>query len=103
MNDIQQKAFRIISSAGSARSCFINAMDVYEEDPSKAEEMVKEGHMQFHEAHEIHAHMIQNYAKGEDIKMDLLMVHAEDQLMAAEQFSIICDKYMHLYDKVKDS
>lgn len=103
MNDNQQKAFQIISSAGSARSCFINAMDVYEDHPEEADKLLEEGHKQFHEAHEIHARMIQSYAQGEDVKMDLLMVHAEDQLMAAEQFSIICEKYMHLSDKIKDS
>ncbi|MDD6258518.1 MAG: PTS lactose/cellobiose transporter subunit IIA [Erysipelotrichaceae bacterium] len=103
MNDNQQKAFQIISSAGSARSFFINAMDVYEDHPEEADKLLEEGHKQFHEAHEIHARMIQSYAQGEDVKMDLLMVHAEDQLMAAEQFSIICEKYMHLSDKIKDS
>ena len=100
MNDNQQKAFQIISSAGSARSCFINAMDVYEDHPEEADKLLEEGHKQFHEAHEIHARMIQSYAQGEDVKMDLLMVHAEDQLMSAEDFSILSERIVQLEQRL---
>ncbi|MBP5279825.1 MAG: PTS lactose/cellobiose transporter subunit IIA, partial [Erysipelotrichaceae bacterium] len=32
--------------------------------------------------------------------MDLLLTHAEDQLMSAEAFGILADKFITLYQKV---
>ena len=40
-------------------------------------------------------------ARSNYIVMDLLLTHAEDQLMSAEAFGILAEKFVDLYKKLK--
>ncbi len=101
MDGMELVSFRIIASVGSARSLYISAIDEacrgnYEE----AEKMIAEGRQAFIEGHEAHAELLQKIASGETVVMDLLMTHAEDQLMSAEAFGILAERFIDLNRKI---
>lgn len=88
-------SFRIISAAGSARSLFIEAIEaIRKNDLAKAEQLIEQGTEDFNKAHQEHASLIQREAAGEKIETDLLLVHAEDQIMGTETMKIIVDEMM---------
>lgn len=87
----------IISNVGMARSCYIEAIDKAEEGKiEEAEALVEEGNKYYVEGHHTHLSMIQQEAAGEDVKVCMLLIHAEDQLMSAETFQILADKFINL-------
>ncbi len=96
-------AFNIIASVGTARSNYISAIDAAAEGNfEEAEKLIKEGQNAYVLGHEAHAQLLTKTAQGEDISMDLLLTHAEDQLMSAESFGILAEKFVTLYQKVYD-
>ena len=94
-------AFQIIASAGTARSCFVEAMDLAEEGKIEAaEEKIREGKEEFRKGHQIHAELLQKMAEGTLGQVSLLLVHAEDQLMSAEDFSIFSERIVQLEQRL---
>ncbi|MCF0114034.1 MAG: PTS lactose/cellobiose transporter subunit IIA [Erysipelotrichaceae bacterium] len=101
MEGIELICFEIISSVGTARSCYIDAMDkAAEGDFEGAREAIKEGQEAFTGGHHAHAKMIQQEANGDKIEFQLLLLHAEDQLMSAEAFGVLAEKFITIYEKM---
>lgn len=100
MDGLELLCFEIITAVGSARSSYIEAMQVAKSgDFAKAEEMIEEGKKQFREGHAKHALLIQNEAAGEATPINLLLVHAEDQMMSAEVIEIMTKEIIALYKR----
>lgn len=101
MNGIEQISFEIISNVGTARSCFIKA--IQEARLKKfidAQTLISEGERYFLKGHAAHSQLIQAESRGECTEINLLLIHAEDQLMAAESFKILCKEFLKLYSIV---
>lgn len=101
MEGLELVSFQIIAAAGSARSSYVEALQAakagnYEE----AEEMIKQGDDAFVEAHHVHAELIQKFASGEEIGANILLIHAEDQVMSAEVLKIMATEFIELYKKL---
>ncbi|MCH3968601.1 MAG: PTS lactose/cellobiose transporter subunit IIA [Atopobiaceae bacterium] len=100
MDDIEGTdlvCFEIISSVGAARSSFIEAIDLAAEgDVEAAKAKVTEGAGFFSAGHAKHAELIQQEASGDHVPAGLLLIHAEDQLMSAETFQILAEKFIAL-------
>ena len=62
------------------------------------------GHPSWHgqEGHEVHAQLIQKEAAGEKTPVSLLLLHAEDQMMGAEQFKTMALEMIDLYKRLDD-
>ncbi|MBW9212901.1 MULTISPECIES: PTS lactose/cellobiose transporter subunit IIA [Terrabacteria group] len=102
MESTELVAFNIIASVGTARSSYIAAIDAAsEKDFDGAEKLIAEGQDAFNQGHEAHAKLLTAMAQGETVTMDLLLTHAEDQLMSAEAFGILAEKFVNLYKKLK--
>ncbi len=92
MEGLELTAFQIISSVGTARSCYIEAIQAAKKgDYEEAEKLIKEGDEAFIEGHDAHAGLLQKEASGEGTTVNLLILHAEDQLMSAEAFKTIAN------------
>lgn len=90
MEGMEQICFEMISAAGAARSSFIEAIDnVKSGDLKAAEEAMKEGEKYQVDCHKVHHDLITQEASGKPADVSLLLIHAEDQLMAAEMFQIL--------------
>jgi len=101
MDGIELIAFRIISSVGSARSMYLLAIqEAKKGNFEKAKKMIEEGNKVFVEGHHAHAQIIQKEAKNEQCDINLLLVHAEDQLMSAETIRLVAEEFIELYQFV---
>lgn len=100
MNALQLACFDIISNVGMARSCYIEAIDLAEaDDIDQAHAKMSEGDQYFSAGHAKHGELIQQEATGDHVPVDILLVHAEDQLMSAETFKILAEKFIKLAEK----
>jgi len=101
MEGTEMLSFQIIATVGTARSMYIEAIDLASEGQyDKAKAMIKEGQEIFNEGHALHHELLTKYANGELPTTDILLVHAEDQLMSAEAFCILAEKFIALYEKI---
>lgn len=101
MEGLELICFEIISAVGAARSYYIEAIqEAKKKDFDRAKELVEEGNKVFQEGHHAHAKLVQQEANGEEVKVNILLVHAEDQLMSAETFKILSQEFIDLYSKI---
>lgn len=101
MEGLELIAFEIISSVGTARSCYIEAIsEAKKGNYEKAEELIAEGEKVFIEGHDKHNELLQKEVSGEGNVVNLLILHAEDQLMSAEGFKIIAQEFIDVYRKI---
>lgn len=98
---MEMACFQIITYVGTARSCFINAIQCAKEGKfDEAEALIKQGDEAFVQGHQGHADLITKEANGELEGIGLLLIHSEDQLMSAESFRIIAEEFIALYKKL---
>lgn len=96
MEGLELLCFKLISAAGTARSCSIEAIqEAKKGNFKKAEELMKEGKEQFSAAHDVHNQLLK-----EDTNGSVLLMHAEDQLMSAEMFEILAKEFINTYSKM---
>ncbi|MDR1033359.1 MAG: PTS lactose/cellobiose transporter subunit IIA [Bifidobacteriaceae bacterium] len=96
-------SFQIIANVGTAKSMYIQAVQKAKEgDFEGAEKDIDEGDSIFVNGHHAHADLVAKEAGGEAVVPILLLVHAEDQLMAAETVKILCLEVIELYKKLAE-
>ncbi|MBU3111298.1 PTS lactose/cellobiose transporter subunit IIA [Clostridium lacusfryxellense] len=101
MDGIELLCFQMISAAGTARSCSIEAIrEAKKGNFKKAEELIKESKSQFLNAHEVHNKLLQHNTNGENTNSLILVMHAEDQLMSAEMFEILAKEFIDTYKRL---
>ena len=101
MEGLEMAAIQIIAAVGTARSLYIEAIDLASEGNfDEARAKIKEGEEAFNGGHQAHGELLTKFANGELPPMDILMTHAEDQLMSAEAFGILANKFITLYEKL---
>jgi len=98
MKDLELLCFEIIANVGTARSSYIEAIQFAKKgEYEKAEELIKQGDEAYKQGHRAHAELIAWNMKEASAPMNMLMAHAEDQLMSAEAFQILCVEFMDVY------
>lgn len=101
MNEDDMTLFQIIAAAGTARSKYLEAVASSKSGAlADADRLVAEGDTSFLEGHELHASLLQRAASQEGLEITLMHVHAEDQLMSAEEFKIIALELIDLYRRL---
>lgn len=101
MNEIELSCFKIISNVGMARSSYIEAIakaKVGEFD--NANKCIEEGENHFLNGHQGHIELMAKEAEQNSTICSLLLVHAEDQLMSAENFKIIAKEMIDSYKRI---
>lgn len=100
--ELEIACFQIISHAGTARSQFIMAIDAAEGgDFDKAEELMQKGSEEYAISSRSHHEIVQMEESGVLREPHLLLVHCEDQMMSAEAFKVMAEKFISLYREVK--
>ena len=102
MEELELIAFKIISGVGTARSCYIEAIQAAKAgDYDRAEKLSAEGDESFVEGHDAHAGLLTREAnEGQGSTVSLLILHAEDQLMSAEGFKTIAHEVIDAYKRI---
>ena len=99
--ELVMSCFQLITYVGTARSCYINAIQKAKEGKyDEAEALMKQGGEAFVQGHDGHADLLTKEANGELTESGLLLIHAEDQLMSAEGFQTIAEEFIALYKRL---
>lgn len=103
MEELELFCFKLISAAGTARSCNIEAIkEAKNENFKKAEGLMKEAKSNYLNAHEVHNQLLKLKNNKEDTGALILVMHAEDQLMSAEMLAILAEEFISTYKKLLD-
>lgn len=99
--ELQMAAFGIILSSGNARSVIHEAFATMREgDYDKAEELLEAANADMLEAHHSQTGLLQEYASGTEVKVEIIMVHAQDHLMTTMTLREVALEMLALYRKV---
>ncbi|NJE40924.1 PTS lactose/cellobiose transporter subunit IIA [Faecalicoccus pleomorphus] len=102
MENIELVSFQIISNTGMAKSDYMEAIQEAKKGRfGRAQEKIQEGDKCMIQGHTAHAQLIQQEAAGKSVSVNLLLMHAEDQLMNAETIKILALELIDLYQHEK--
>lgn len=101
MDGLELVCFQIISAAGMAKSSYIQAIkEAKNGNFDKALSTIKEGETYFAQGHNVHTQLIQESSTDVQSNVNLLLLHAEDQLMSAETCKILADELIDSYRRI---
>lgn len=87
----------IIAKVGAAKGLFVEAIELAAKgEIEKAKQSLKEGEEVFNEGHASHGKLLADFADGKEVNIDLLLVHAECQMMSAEDFKVIAEEVISI-------
>lgn len=99
---MENEIFEIISHGGDARGFAYEALKAAKEgDFEKAKELLDKSEEEMTLAHNTQTKLIQAEINGQDLKMSLLMVHAQDQLMTAIAEKNLIEQMVEMYKEMK--
>lgn len=100
--DIEEICFELICHVGEARSSFIQAIQLAKlGNFSEASALIESGQQSFNRGHKVHAKLIQSEMEGMRDHLSLILIHAEDQMMSAETFKILCEEFIAIYQRLE--
>ncbi|WP_026887585.1 PTS lactose/cellobiose transporter subunit IIA [Clostridium beijerinckii] len=100
---MEQEIFEIITHAGDSRAYAFEALDEAEnKNYDKAEELLKKAREELRLAHNTQTKLIQAEINGKGIKITLLIVHAQDQLMTAMSENSLIEKMVRMYKVIHE-
>lgn len=95
---LQEIAFDIILHSGNARTIVHEAFQFMRKDEFEAaNRKLEEANDALVEAHKTQTELLQEFAKGEKIIMEVIMVHAQDHLMTTITLREIAIEMLALY------
>ncbi|MDO9547237.1 MAG: PTS lactose/cellobiose transporter subunit IIA [Pelolinea sp.] len=100
-NEMEQILFQLILHAGSARSFAKESGQYAEEgDWEAAEKALEEANQEQNLAHKVNTTIITKAARGEEMEISVLMVHALDLLMLAWSEIDYTEQYLKVLKRV---
>ncbi|HEY4602032.1 MAG TPA: PTS lactose/cellobiose transporter subunit IIA [Cerasibacillus sp.] len=101
MLDMETKIFNIISHGGDAKAIAYEALELaHAYNFSEAEKKLEKANQTLVKAHNTQTKLIQAEINGEKVSMSLLMVHAQDHLMAAISEMTLIEKMITMLKKI---
>ncbi|SHK70986.1 PTS system, cellobiose-specific IIA component [Clostridium cavendishii DSM 21758] len=95
---MEQEIFEIIAHAGDSRGYTFEALrEARKNNFKEAEGLLVKAKEELTLAHNTQTKLIQAEINGEDIKISLLMVHAQDQLMDAISENTLVEEMIEMY------
>ena len=96
--ELQVAAFEIILHSGTARTEIHEAFaDMREGRFDEAEAKLDHSDEEILEAHHAQTKLLQDYASGVEIKIEIIMVHAQDHLMTTILLKDIINNLLDIY------
>ncbi|GGI01380.1 MULTISPECIES: PTS lactose/cellobiose transporter subunit IIA [Mammaliicoccus] len=98
MEKYEQIAFQIITHVGMAKSTYMQAIKEAKDGNFKeSEDLIVEGNQFLVDGHKVHKDLIQAEASGEAIPLNLLLMHAEDQLISTEVIKEMAKELIYVH------
>lgn len=102
--ELQVAAFEIILHSGTARTIVHEAFaDMREGCYDAAAEKLETSNESLLEAHHAQTKLLQDYASGIEIRIEIIMVHAQDHLMTTMTLREVALEMLNLYRKVEET
>ena len=100
------RIFEMISAAGTAKAKYLEAVAAAKKkDYESAGSLMTEGGKCFQEAHHVHAEMLAEESEAltnaGTSSVNLILVHAEDQMMNAETFRIVAEELIEVHKQLQ--
>ena len=97
--DMEKISFELILNGGNARSRSMEAIYAAKEgDFETAHKKIKEAEEALSKAHLSQTSLIQAEAGGEEFKIDVLLIHAQDHLMNAMTLTELAKEIIYLHE-----
>ena len=99
--ELQVAAFEIILYSGNARSTVHAAFaDMREGQYEAAAEKLEAANEELLQAHHAQTKLLNEYANGVEIKIEIIMVHAQDHLMTSLTFIDLAKEVVEVYERL---
>lgn len=99
--DLEVAAMELVGNAGESRSLSFEALSLAKEGKfEEAKEKINEAKKSMLKAHEMQTQLICKEADGEEFKIGLLMVHAQDHLMCSILARELVEELIKIYAKI---
>ena len=100
---ITEIAFEIIANVGAARGMYIEAIqEAKAGNFDRAKELMAQGKETFVLGHHGHADLLEWQGQGLAWKTNIFLMHAEDQLMAADAFETIASEFIEVHQELQE-
>ncbi len=97
---ITEVAFQIILHSGDARALVHEALDaMYDSNFEDAKQKLEDATDNLNKAHNAQTELLQQYASGEDVKMEVILVHAQDHLMTTMTLQEMANEFLRMYER----
>lgn len=100
-DDLQVVAFEIILHSGDARTIVHEGIDLMNQGKfEEAEKKMEDANNELLEAHKSQTKLLQDYANGDEIIMEVIMVHAQDHLMTTMTLREMAIEFLKMYKQI---
>ena len=100
-DELQVVAFEIILHSGDSRTMIHEAFSLMREGKyEEAEIKLNKSNEELLEAHKAQTKLLQDYAGGEEINMEIIMIHAQDHLMTTMTLKEVAIELLEVYKQV---
>ncbi|WP_129689880.1 PTS lactose/cellobiose transporter subunit IIA [Gottfriedia acidiceleris] len=101
LTTIEQTAFQLILHAGNAKSSLMEAMQAARAgNLEEANSKIEEAKVELNLAHHAQTSLIQGEARGENVELSILLIHAQDHLMNALTMRDLVTEIIFLHEKL---
>ncbi len=101
MIDTESISMQLIAAAGDAKGCAFEALtEANDGNFERAEELLKEATAATLPVHKEQMALISAMANGEDVPVNVLLIHAQDHLMNSELAQDLIKELITLYKRV---
>lgn len=98
--ELQLAAFEIILHSGTSRTYVHEAFDAMKESKFEVvEEKLAAADEELLQAHHAQTDLLQKYASGTEIKIEIIMVYAQDHLMTTMTLKEVAIEMMGMYQR----
>lgn len=100
---VQELAMVIIANSGEAKGLAFQALKTMRKDRDldKALAILKEANHYIHEAHVGQTQLLTMTAQGEDVPVDVLLVHSQDHLMTTMMAAELIEEMIYMIEERK--
>ncbi|MGX7358825.1 PTS cellobiose transporter subunit IIA [Dolosigranulum pigrum] len=100
---IEEIAFTIILHSGDARTQVHEAFKLMRKSEyTDAQDKLELANETLVKAHSSQTELLQTYANGEEVKMEIIMVHAQDHLMTTMTLREVALEMLELYKRIEN-
>lgn len=101
-DELQMVAFEIILNSGNARTIVHEAFAAMRNGRlEEAGELLTNANNEMLLAHRAQTNLLQEYASGESINVEIIMVHAQDHLMTTMTLREVALEMLEMYKKME--